>query len=472
MKRLLQSTATLAALILLSSTAEGQNQPMAQDRQAFFEAIQSVKEGMTQAEVKKRLGEPSYVKTKADPEGITTTRTLEIWRYGCEGSGSFPSLGQVYFDEGKKVQYIYGHRGAPILAKTIKEKELRRLFQVLDKLPRCEGHDYSPLPIIRAVNSLQPLGKEKALAVIDEYLRVASHFHCKAREGLFLVLRILFKLPKEGVMPPMVIGQPDPEEPKNSKLLPRFPIVLIKDVPLFVVNGYTLGGMAQPVEDHVKYFRKNGILRGAPLQPNLEPWKGPELIENYWNNELTHAAVKDRGKEQVLRLLKTVYRPVAKDNKVMKQSRLEERWAGLKAASSKLKIVWDAKKLNYTFKDGTQLKEKKIARYPNHIWKSSVPTVTLQRVNSNQVNVKLQWTGLQVSKSLKFYVVDKHGRYLLVFTALGKDLAEALKSSFSSTKIGSKVTYYKSFQIESKEGETIQVELTGPKPEKSPLFKP
>jgi methylated-DNA-[protein]-cysteine S-methyltransferase len=38
---------------------------------------------------------------------------------------------------------------------------------------------------------------EKGLAAIDEYLRIASHFHSDAREGLFLILRALFDVPVE-----------------------------------------------------------------------------------------------------------------------------------------------------------------------------------------------------------------------------------------------------------------------------------
>ena len=52
------------------------------------------------------------------------------------------------------------------------------------------GYHYNPLAVIRVVNALQPLGKDKALAALDEYLRVASDFHSPAREGVFLVLRV------------------------------------------------------------------------------------------------------------------------------------------------------------------------------------------------------------------------------------------------------------------------------------------
>lgn len=434
--------------------------------------MQSVKEGMSQAEVEKILGRPGAIRTKLDPEGISTTRTLEIWKYGCQDSGSFATLGQIYFDEKRSVQYIYGHRGAPISNKVMGEAKLRPLLQLIDTLPRCSGEEYSPLPVIRVVNSLHGLGKEKALAVIDEYLRLASHFHSDAREGLFLVLRVLFELPKDGAMPTMFIGQPDPEGPKEKKTLPRFPVVLVGDVPLFVVNGYRLAGRAQQVEAHVKHFRKNGKLRGNALQPSLEPWTLPQKIENWTGDEGTFMAVQQRVQKQILKFVQTVYRPASTEKKVMKKEDHAAQWAAFVKASSGLQLAWSSKTRNYTFKDGTQLKETKNKLYRRHIWKSPIPIVTLQRLDAGHVKVNLEWKGVRVSQTVKFFVVDKHGRYLLVFTPLGKDPANALKSSFYSTNLNGQKTFYKSFQMEVKEGAVVQVELTGPKAAKSPFIKP
>jgi len=67
------------------------------------------------------------------------------------------------------------------------------------------GPSYDPRALIRAVNALQPLGKERALAAIGELLRVALPSD-PAYEGMLLVLRVLFEVPKGGVMPQREAG--------------------------------------------------------------------------------------------------------------------------------------------------------------------------------------------------------------------------------------------------------------------------
>ena len=70
--------------------------------------------------------------------------------------------------------------------------------------PEYAGYN-DPLHLIRVTNYLQPLGKEKALAIIDEYCRI--HEPGLDETWLFLVLRTLFEVPQPpGYMPRMKIG--------------------------------------------------------------------------------------------------------------------------------------------------------------------------------------------------------------------------------------------------------------------------
>jgi hypothetical protein len=157
------------------------------------------------------------------------------------------------------------------------EEELRSLLRLLDTAPVLQGSRYNPLSTIRIVNRLQRLGKEKALAAIDEYLRVTpAPLDSEANEGVFLVHRVLFDIPEPpGYMPVMWVGAPSPEAPKDPKLLPRFPIVIVDDVPILVIRGYDILAVPQRVEEHVAYFRKHGKLRANQLRPTLfRFWKG------------------------------------------------------------------------------------------------------------------------------------------------------------------------------------------------------
>jgi hypothetical protein len=140
----------------------------------------------------------------------------------------------------------------------------RMLFKLMDTAQdRLDGDEYDPLSTVRIVNALQPLGKERALEAVSSYLRGRR----TRRQGLFLVLRALFAVPDPpGYMPRVHIGRTHPE-PRDPRRAPRFPLLLVDDVPLMLVRGYTLAGYPEPVLHHVDEFRRWGVFRNKPLEP-------------------------------------------------------------------------------------------------------------------------------------------------------------------------------------------------------------
>lgn len=126
---------------------------------------------------------------------------------------------------------------------------------------------YHPGTVIEAVNALVLLGKDGALAAIEGFLGkqdLAKDPH----QGLFLVLRVLFEADPH---PPMLLGGSRPAPPSSPSSLPRFPIMIVDDVPVMLVASYTLRGLPEPVTTHVEYYRKHGTLRAAPLAPSAGP---------------------------------------------------------------------------------------------------------------------------------------------------------------------------------------------------------
>ena len=121
--------------------------------------------------------------------------------------------------------------------------------------------------MIDAVNALVPRGKDGALAALEAFL--ATHdLGADPRWGLFLVLRVLFDADP---YPPVRLGGSRPPPPPSPEVLPRFPILLVNDVPLMLVVSYALRGRAEPVMAHVEYYRTNGTLRPEPLAPGPDP---------------------------------------------------------------------------------------------------------------------------------------------------------------------------------------------------------
>jgi hypothetical protein len=338
--------------------------PAARDRREFAKSMTKIKEGMPEKEALQILGKPDDIRTEADKGGITTSRTREIWRYGTNGHLTFPTLGCVYIDDDGKVQYFYGGGPEPFNPSLPPDEKLVDLLRLIDRAPRLEGYHYDPLTIIQIVNALQPLGKETALAVIDEYLRVApSDFDCPAREGLFLVLRVLFDVPDNpGYMPRMFVGAPGPREPTDPKRIPRFPVLLLDDVPLMLVSGYSLGGAPEPVEHHVEYFRKNGRLRANPLSPTNDPLRIYDKFQEsflwvFTEDEYWLKMGRMMVMNQLLRLIDTVYHfePDSHGDGISSDKELAPQWKAHAAAIAKLEFAWDRKTNQYRFKDGSTL---------------------------------------------------------------------------------------------------------------------
>ncbi|MBT4865412.1 MAG: YceK/YidQ family lipoprotein [Planctomycetaceae bacterium] len=166
------------------------------------------------------------------------------------------------------------------LAQSVKRLHI---FVILDEVSGYRSpHDYKPQTVIRAVNALQPLGKKRALATIDEYLETHSG------GGIFLVLLVLFDVPNPpGHMPRMQVGDMvGVPTPQDHQLLSRSPIVLHDDIPFLLGSGYFMSAVvAEAPEEHVRYFREHGKLRTKPLSPAKQPAESVARLMRALENE-------------------------------------------------------------------------------------------------------------------------------------------------------------------------------------------
>jgi hypothetical protein len=445
-------------------------------RWQFAAAMAHIEQGMSGNEVIAALGRPDDVRTEHDPDGRPVVGTREVWRYGTNGHLTFPTLGCVYIDTNGKVQYVYGGRGKPPDPQFLPEEDLRRLLRLIDKLPSYNaGWAYNPLPVIRVVNALLPLGKEKALAVIEEYLRVCSPWDSPAEEGLFLVLRVMFDVPKRGYMPPMYVGAPEPAGPEDPTRLPRFPILLCEDVPLLLVYGYCLGGEAEQAESHVAYFREHGgRLRARPLAPPDAPlavfdraWASVSSSHRGGPASFDATGGKLLLMNQLLWLVDSVYprKTDRRGHKFSPKGDPDPEWRKIGAEVAKLGIRWDSKKDRYTFRDGTAPAERERKLYRRETWQvegaGRNASVTIQRRDERYVHV-IFTQGPGPAASVQIYAV----------TARDKPLAPLSRGSLEipSTGPGSLTA---STTVELAGGTGLQVRVTTWNTNKlSPVFKP
>ncbi len=365
--------------------------------------MNKVQQGMSQAEVIALVGKPDDVSTQKDWD-FSPADVREIWRYGAAGHMKVATLGQIDINHAGRVEEVFG-QGSPPPDGMFTEAELSKLCEVMYDL-RDLKERYNPRLVIRAVNALQPLGKEKALAAVAEFVRVSSELaDVDTWEYLILVLRTLFEVPSvptafyeeetpklPGVMLPDTTNSINLDDPR---LLPRFPITIEGDIPFLLPTG--VAGSTGPGPEpllHVAYFRKYGKLRAKPLTPTNKPFAAIEEFINSprWRLKTTDRGLSDkrvwsgRGlRNQALRLLDTVHRlEPDEDNDYLlfcccadAQERKREEAENKKIVddASKLAISWDPQRSLYTRLDGTFRPPFDRSLHPSLTWRP-------QRANS------------------------------------------------------------------------------------------
>ena len=130
---------------------------------------------------------------------------------------------------------------------------------LLDALGPLNASQYDPGPVIAAVNHLQPMGKAKGIAAIRAWLKARRVAKKGPPTAIFAVLRVLIVRTNQGSLRAPRLGAPVPKPTeKQLEYLHAFPIMTLDDVPMSVVEGYALGGMAEPASMYLDYLEKEG----------------------------------------------------------------------------------------------------------------------------------------------------------------------------------------------------------------------
>jgi hypothetical protein len=332
-------------------------------------------------------------------------------------------------------------------AEMVDDAQLRELLRVIDTTPStADAFAFNPRRLIHVVNTLQPLGKEKALTAISEYLRVTPYPAAwgSGRNGVFLLMRTLFEVPDDpGYLPRANLGRPSPGVPADLKSVPRFPLTIVDDVPFLLTHGYSAAGPSPRPELELPYFRDHAQIRAKPLVPPDNPLglyaKVLKISDTLENSVPEHGLLA----MQVFSLLDSVYRM---PDDPMKESvetvgdvlehmqRLTGRLDLLRADPGMQNIRWDRQNNRYVFaKDGTFLPEPVTKVYLREVWNTVLfgrPTqVIAERRSEKQVHISLQYQTQPESRrfSLRVYAWDP-ARPNIVIVAVDKMVDTPLAS--------------------------------------------
>lgn len=259
-------------------------------RAQFVTRIQTLQIGMTMATVEAALGKPDSIRQVFGANSL--------WCYGVSKPHELPTLGSVEFDEDQQVIRMFGQGKSRIDSEIkVTEAEIRRLLSIIDAIGGVTGETYNPLAVIQVVNSLIPAGKESALQIVDEYVRVVPDIGIKERGNALIVLRVLFAT-GDKIAPDVVLGHSwprTPRDPKTRAVVPLFPVFILDDIPLMLTDSYVMAGRPIDPRVHIDLYRNEGSLRTRPLAPTKFPIDLLREIEetNVWQ---LYGENPDRGR--------------------------------------------------------------------------------------------------------------------------------------------------------------------------------
>ena len=237
-------------------------------RREIASRLAQIVRGMSDVEAKRIIGSTDVASVvRIDEKHRRGNNAAMIWGFGVATNTSLPTLGQIHFGLGDKVLAVYGGEGTPFSSEQISEDQVRELLRLVHEMPVASGQKWNPSKVIDVVNALQPLGITDGLAIVDEYLRVTPPSY-DTYERISMLLRVLHEVPKEpGHFPKPKFGGPVFGQPSDPALVPRFPVLIVDDIPLLLVMSYDFTGPMSDSKEIVPWFKAHGMWRQRPLTP-------------------------------------------------------------------------------------------------------------------------------------------------------------------------------------------------------------
>ena len=284
---------------------------------------------------------------------------------------------QVGLSLGEKYGTTMVWKIKPVLPQTIKSvriagpKPLTETQQIINAAPSISLRSFDPMPLIQAVNHLQPMGKAKAIAALRDFLKIANNgdFVFRDRdpanidtsdpECVYPIVLLLFA-PKnaEGKRPGLSYGNTSMYPSKSDESLwPYVPLAVHDDIPFLIAQsvGTILGGAPKsPIVD-VEWADKHGTLRKTKLRPSDNPVDAADAFLSLPKTKRLLKKQQGWGgladvRRQAWRMIEPLAGPPEAHNPkhVRLGYRIDWDWQRHKTIAKSHQIQWDATRQRYT----------------------------------------------------------------------------------------------------------------------------
>jgi hypothetical protein len=237
---------------------------------------------------------------------------------------------------------------------------LSRIQKLINAAPSPAGHNFDPAALIRAVNALHELGKDKALSELREFLKYAGWggFHERIPEDIstadsqcvFGIVMLLFESDSpQHPVPNPALGGPSPSpEQDDWNHWPLYPFALVNDVPFSLAQGFTLAGLPSQPISHIKWAEAHGKLRARPLHPASDPLAAAaKLLATPQGQRLFGTSFKDHYYSLPINQALAAARPHIELPQDGDKGFDDKDWVNCQRQATELKLAWDAGALKW-----------------------------------------------------------------------------------------------------------------------------
>ena len=309
---------------------------------------------------KNTLGETAYV----SPDGMFTVN-MDLRQTQSERLRKQPfQFGLAlasHTGQGKTRQTVVWKSSTPAIPATEQRLEVpaaqpnSRALRMIDRASGWPYQNPDGVALIRAVNTLQRLGKQRALAALEEYVRLTDRPGYRDESRIVLwIIRVLFesippgdRIPIHGVA--IWFVKPDSADGANW---PLNPMAVVDDMPFMLGRPVGHSGPGPHPASQIEWARRHGAIRGQPLKPTANPLRAAESILTSPHfaqlKEDVQVEATRQLREQALAMVAAMLRPITLRCRDKEEMQLH--WNDRLKQAHERDICWDTEREEFVAK--------------------------------------------------------------------------------------------------------------------------